>query len=176
MQATLSNQVSGLVQLTRWQETIPFVVPLTLMGALMALQTAGDGQGVDLRLLAVMAANILVVTYAFMINDIEDAPDDARDPAGVAARVAEIIRAKDAATWVAIFEAADCCCSIVQDVRAALSDEHFRARGVFAHVLANGRGERMPALPVPVDGMFRADPGSALTAPFLGANNAEFGF
>ena len=73
--------MTGLVQLTRWQETVPFVVPLTLMGALMALQTAADGQGVDLRLLAVMAANILVVTYAFMINDIEDAPDDARDPA-----------------------------------------------------------------------------------------------
>jgi 4-hydroxybenzoate polyprenyltransferase len=81
MQATLSTQVSGLVQLTRWQETVPFVVPLTLMGSLLALQTAGNGQGVDLRLLAVTAANILVVTYAFMINDIEDAPDDARDPA-----------------------------------------------------------------------------------------------
>ncbi|HRJ45606.1 MAG TPA: LON peptidase substrate-binding domain-containing protein, partial [Caldilineaceae bacterium] len=31
--------------------------------------------------LAVMAANVLVVAYAFMINDIEDAPDDAMDPA-----------------------------------------------------------------------------------------------
>src|SRR5687767_13585979 len=81
MQATLSSQMTGLVQLTRWQETVPFVVPLSLMGSLLALQTAADGQGVDLRLLAVMAANILVVTYAFMINDIEDAPDDARDPA-----------------------------------------------------------------------------------------------
>jgi 4-hydroxybenzoate polyprenyltransferase len=80
MQATLSSQVTGLVQLSRWQEHVPFVVPLTLMGALMALQTAADGQGVDLRLLAVTAANILVVAYAFMINDIEDAPDDARDP------------------------------------------------------------------------------------------------
>jgi 4-hydroxybenzoate polyprenyltransferase len=50
------------------------------MGALLALQTSANGQGVDLRLLAVTAANILVVAYAFMINDIEDAPDDARDP------------------------------------------------------------------------------------------------
>jgi 4-hydroxybenzoate polyprenyltransferase len=34
----------------------------------------------DWRLLAVTAANILAVAYAFMINDIEDAPDDALDP------------------------------------------------------------------------------------------------
>lgn len=80
MQATLSDQMSGLVQLSRWQEHVPFVVPLTVMGALLALQTAASGQGVDLRLVAVTAANILVVAYAFMINDIEDAPDDARDP------------------------------------------------------------------------------------------------
>lgn len=80
MQATLSDKMGGLVQLSRWQEHVPFVVPLTLMGALLALQTAANGQGVDLRLLAVTAANILVVAYAFMINDIEDAPDDARDP------------------------------------------------------------------------------------------------
>jgi 4-hydroxybenzoate polyprenyltransferase len=31
----------------------------------------------DWRLLSVVCANILVVAYAFMINDIEDAPDDA---------------------------------------------------------------------------------------------------
>src|SRR5690606_41448835 len=38
----------------------------------------------DLRLVAVTAANILAVAYAFMINDIEDAPDDALDPARAA--------------------------------------------------------------------------------------------
>lgn len=81
MQATLSSQMSGLMQLSRWQEHVPFVVPLTLLGALLALRTAADGQGLDLRLLSVTAANILVVAYAFMINDIEDAPDDARDAA-----------------------------------------------------------------------------------------------
>ena len=41
-------------------------------------------QPLDLRLAAVIVANILAVAYAFMINDIEDAPDDARDPARAA--------------------------------------------------------------------------------------------
>ncbi len=74
----MQKQFKGLVQLSRWQEHVPFVVPLTLMGALLAVQAAGSQ--LDLRLAAVIAANILAVTYAFMINDIEDAPDDALDP------------------------------------------------------------------------------------------------
>ncbi|MBK8138121.1 MAG: UbiA family prenyltransferase [Chloroflexi bacterium] len=80
MPTTMSNRVTALIQLSRWQEHVPFVIPLTLMGALLALKALANGQGVDLRLLAVMAANVLVVAYAFMINDIEDAPDDALDP------------------------------------------------------------------------------------------------
>jgi 4-hydroxybenzoate polyprenyltransferase len=76
------DQLQGLIQLTRWKEYVPFVVPLTLTGALMAARP--NGILLDWRLLAVMLANILVVAYAFMINDIEDAPDDARDPARAA--------------------------------------------------------------------------------------------
>lgn len=64
----------GLIRLTRWKEYVPFAVPLTLMGALLA------NKPLDWRLIAVMIANILAVAYAFMINDIEDAPDDALDP------------------------------------------------------------------------------------------------
>lgn len=52
------------------------------MGAALALSYTN--QKPDLRLLAVTLANTLVVAYAFMINDIEDAPDDARDPARAA--------------------------------------------------------------------------------------------
>lgn len=74
----VKTQFKGIMQLSRWQEHIPFVVPLTLIGALLATQAAGSQ--LDLRLVAVMIANILAVTYAFMINDIEDAPDDALDP------------------------------------------------------------------------------------------------
>lgn len=75
---TLTEQLRGLIRLTRWKEYIPFVVPLTVLGALLAAHTKGTP--LDWRLLAVTAANILAVAYAFMINDIEDALDDARDP------------------------------------------------------------------------------------------------
>jgi len=72
------DQIAGLIQLTRWKEYVPFVIPLTLLGALLA--TSLNGTFLDWRLLPVTLANILAVAYAFMINDIEDAPDDARDP------------------------------------------------------------------------------------------------
>lgn len=79
---TLKGQIRGLVRLTRWKEYVPFVIPLTVLGALLAARP--HGVFLDWRLLAVTAANILAVAYAFMINDIEDAPDDARDPARAA--------------------------------------------------------------------------------------------
>jgi 4-hydroxybenzoate polyprenyltransferase len=74
----LRDQIIGLIKLTRWKEYIPFVVPLTILGALLAAQP--NNAILDWRLAAVTLANILAVAYAFMINDIEDAPDDARDP------------------------------------------------------------------------------------------------
>ncbi len=77
-----SDQLRGLIQLTRWKEYVPFVVPLTIVGALMAARP--HGTLLDWRLIAVTLANVLAVAYAFMINDIEDAPDDARDPARAA--------------------------------------------------------------------------------------------
>lgn len=75
---TLSEQILGLVQLTRWREYVTFVIPLTILGALLAARP--NDVLLDWRLVAVTLANILAVAYAFMINDIEDAPDDARDP------------------------------------------------------------------------------------------------
>ncbi len=78
----LGIQIRGLIRLTRWKEYVSFVVPLTVMGALLAAQPGRVP--LDWRLLAVVGANILAVAYAFMINDIEDAPDDARDPARAA--------------------------------------------------------------------------------------------
>jgi 4-hydroxybenzoate polyprenyltransferase len=75
-------QLRGLVRLTRWKEYIPFVVPLTILGALLAARP--HGILLDWHLIVVTFANILAVAYAFMINDIEDAPDDARDPARAA--------------------------------------------------------------------------------------------
>jgi 4-hydroxybenzoate polyprenyltransferase len=78
----MREQTKGLIQLTRWKEYVPFVIPLTVVGALLAARP--NNVLLDWRLVAVTLANILAVAYAFMINDIEDAPDDARDPARAA--------------------------------------------------------------------------------------------
>lgn len=75
---TLQTQFRGIVRLSRWKEYVPFVIPVTLVGALLAARP--QGILLDWRLVAVTLANIFAVAYAFMINDIEDAPDDARDP------------------------------------------------------------------------------------------------
>ena len=69
----------NVIQLTRWHEFIPFTVPLTLLGGLLAYRFM-DGTRLDWRLVIVMGANCLAVAYAFIINDIEDADDDARNP------------------------------------------------------------------------------------------------
>jgi 4-hydroxybenzoate polyprenyltransferase len=75
---SVQRQLRGLVRLTRWKEFVPFTIPLTILGALLA--ASPHNIMLDWRLAAVIAANILAVAYAFMINDIEDAPDDAVDP------------------------------------------------------------------------------------------------
>lgn len=76
------EQLLGLIQLTRWKEYVPFVVPITLLGALLAIRP--QDTSLDWKLVTVTLANVFAVMYAFMINDIEDAPDDARDPARAA--------------------------------------------------------------------------------------------
>lgn len=65
--------VRGLLQLTRYREYVLFVAVTTLMG------TKFGGGTFDHRFLIVLVANILVVGFAFMYNDVEDAPDDALD-------------------------------------------------------------------------------------------------
>ena len=78
MQQRIGGNMIGLVRLSRWKEYVPFTIPVTVLGALLA------DQPLDWRLVTVTVANILAVAYAFMINDIEDAPDDALDPARAA--------------------------------------------------------------------------------------------
>lgn len=74
---------AGLVRLSRWKEHTLFTIPLTLVGGLMAAHNRA-GVTLDWRLLTVTVANILAMTVAFMVNDIEDAADDAHDPARAA--------------------------------------------------------------------------------------------
>ena len=77
-----------VVRLTRWREHVLFTVPLTLLGAVAALHRHAAPSAAGGRVLEVLAANVCVVAFAFMLNDLEDAPDDARDPARRARNVA----------------------------------------------------------------------------------------
>lgn len=75
---TMAIKARGVVRLTRWKEFVPTTIPVTVVGAILAVQS-NRGTAIDWRLIAVTLANCLAVAYAFMINDIEDAPDDARE-------------------------------------------------------------------------------------------------
>lgn len=74
----LESKASAVIRLSRWREHVPFTIPLTLVGGLLAIDALQAT--VDWRLFAVLAANALSMSFAFMINDIEDAPDDALNP------------------------------------------------------------------------------------------------
>jgi alpha-methylacyl-CoA racemase len=100
--------------------------------------------------------------------------DDSRDPIATTQAVAAIIRGQPAEVWRKRFDGRDCCCSIVTDLRQALNDPHFQSRSLFEHVLLNENGARLPALPVPISGQFRASTSAVSGAPLLGANNSEF--
>lgn len=76
---SFSARCAAILRLTRWREHVPYTIPLVVIGAMLAVRL--DGAQLDWGLLAVVLANILAMAFAFMINDIEDAPDDARDPA-----------------------------------------------------------------------------------------------
>jgi alpha-methylacyl-CoA racemase len=77
--------------------------------------------------------------------------DDTADPGATIAAVAERIARHPAGYWRERFDGRDVCCSIISNVREALQDEHFRARGLFDREVQDEAGRRtMPALHVPV--------------------------
>jgi chlorophyll/bacteriochlorophyll a synthase len=98
------NQIQAFLSLSRWREHVPSTVPLTLAGSLIAIERSLAGADPGWGLWTVLIANILAVAFAFMINDIEDAPDDALDPAKKAHNViaSEIIpiRLARIVTWM----------------------------------------------------------------------------
>jgi 4-hydroxybenzoate polyprenyltransferase len=67
--------MNAMIRLTRYNEYPFFVIITTLLGASAANGFFGW------QLVGVLVANLLTVAFAFMINDVEDAPDDALDPA-----------------------------------------------------------------------------------------------
>jgi len=100
--------------------------------------------------------------------------NDSRDPVATMERIATLIVADSAERWRERFAKADCCCSIVADLRQALDDPHFQAHGLFDHILLNEAGDRLPALPVPLVTQFRTRASASASAPQLAANNSEF--
>jgi 4-hydroxybenzoate polyprenyltransferase len=73
----LKKQIDGIIRLTRYKEYIWFVIVTTLLGVAVGGGTFGW------PLMIVLIANWLAVGFAFMINDVEDADDDALNPAKV---------------------------------------------------------------------------------------------
>lgn len=69
--------IKAVIELTRWKEHVFYVLPLTLLGVLLG--TADSQTQIDLRVVFLLLANLLSNSFAFMINDLEDAEDDARD-------------------------------------------------------------------------------------------------
>src|SRR5262249_41789372 len=111
------------------------------------------------------------LAFVAAIGMTPDLANDLVDPVAAIAAVAAIIAREPAAHWRPVFAAADCCATVVATLEEALADEHFVARGLFAHSVAGESGRTMPALPVPIAAAFREAPG-VRAAPRLGADNA----
>ena len=77
-EAAFSAKFKAVIRLSRWREHVPFTIPLTVGGAMLAVSM--NDLAIDWRIVLVTLANILAVSFAFMINDLEDAPDDALNP------------------------------------------------------------------------------------------------
>jgi len=91
--------VGALLQLSRWREHVPYVVPLTLIGALTAARATGSAPGSEL--VAILIANVLANCLAFMVNDIEDAGDDTHDPERARRNAVASGALSPAAAWTA---------------------------------------------------------------------------
>ena len=70
----MTHTIKALLRLARYKEFSFFVTVTTLLGVASANGHFGFRFGI------VLAANWLAVAFAFMINDVEDAPDDALNP------------------------------------------------------------------------------------------------
>lgn len=95
--------------------------------------------------------------------------NDFADPEATRKSVAGLIASKPSSHWEPIFQAADCCATLVSSLEEAQRDPHFVARGLFARSIAGASGASMPALPVPIVPDFRDDV-KAKAAPKLGGD------
>ncbi|WP_211234523.1 CaiB/BaiF CoA transferase family protein [Solimonas soli] len=101
--------------------------------------------------------------------------DDRRDPQGTRMRVAAILRTRDAADWERVLAGIDVCVNRVRTLDEAVQHEHFNSRELFAHRVEDEVGRSIPALPVPVAGVFRRPASQPQRFPKLNEAAADFG-
>lgn len=89
----------------------------------------------------------------------DELKQDWKDPEKTKARCTELIKAKPSSEWMAQFDKADCCVSLVKKFDEALSDPHFIERGLFDYRIEQSNGETIGAAVVPIMPQFR-DPTS----------------
>ena len=90
----------------------------------------------------------------------------------VITKIREIIILKDKDYWARLFDEADCCCSTVKSIEEAINENHFKIRNVFEKQIANEEGQKIPALPIPIDSQFRKTK-KVEKAPRLGSDNND---
>ena len=90
----------------------------------------------------------------------------------VITKIREIIILKDKDYWGRLFDEADCCCSTVKSIEEAINENHFKIRNVFGKQIANEEGQKIPALPIPIDSQFRKTK-KVEKAPRLGSDNND---
>ena len=75
----MNQTIKGIIKLTRFDEYVWFVIVTTCLGA----AAGANGGAFGWQWLVALLANWTAVGFAFMINDVEDADDDALNPAKI---------------------------------------------------------------------------------------------
>jgi 4-hydroxybenzoate polyprenyltransferase len=91
------KKILALIKLTRYKEYTFFVTVTTLLGVAAAEGRLGWQFG------GVLVANWLAVMFAFMINDVEDADDDALNPKKINRNPVSAGEISPRAAWIASF-------------------------------------------------------------------------
>jgi 4-hydroxybenzoate polyprenyltransferase len=136
--------LQAVLKLTRWREFLLFTAVLTWLGGLTAYQMR-DAQ-LDAKLFIVLLANLAAMAYAFMINDIEDAADDAHEEGRGSRNPITSGELSKRAGWIAAFGTA-----ILALICYALAGRNVLIIGVIILVLAHlysWHGVRLKALPI----------------------------
>ena len=88
------------------------------------------------------------------------------DSTGATHAVAARIVTRTGDEWATLFAGRDVCCSVIVDLREALADPHFHARGLLLPNASSDSG--LPSLPIPIDPSFRGQPDALRPSPVLG--------